>query len=221
MAAATKTYQRAYSAEHKAERFADIMAATDTLFAEQGFHEITLTTIAKALGWSRGNLYRYAQTKEEIFLALYLEKNKAYLAELRKEFTGDLPIPMNEFARRWSQVTDRHHDYLRYQQILTSVIETNVSLEKLTAFKHELMGDNLSAMRLVQEQVSGIDEATAAGAFMAFVYEAAGLHGHLCGSDLQMRAMKDAGMPLPEGGFAASLARFVEVYLRGLAACEG
>lgn len=216
MAAATKTYQRAYSAEHKAERFADIMAATDRLFVEQGFHEITLTTIAKELGWSRGNLYRYAQTKEEIFLALYLRKNKAYIADLAAEFEGELPLPSADFAEHWAQVTDRHHDYLRYQQILTSVIETNVPLDKLTEFKHELMGDNLEAMKVMQGQLPGLSLEAAAGAYMALVYEAAGLHGHLCGSKMQMQAMQDAGMPLPEGGFAVSLASFIETYLRGL-----
>lgn len=217
MADESRAYQRAYSAEHKAERFADIMAATDRLFEERGFHEITLTTIAKELGWSRGNLYRYAQTKEEIFLALYLQKNKSFLADLAEVLAGALPLPADDFARRWAEIADRHHDFLRYQQILTSVIETNVSLEKLADFKRGLLADNLAGVRLVQEELPGIDEAAAAGAFMAFVYEAAGLHGHLCGSALQMEAMEEAGMPLPEGGFCAALARFVRIYLRGLA----
>lgn len=211
-------YQRAYSAEHKAERFDQIMEATDRLFREQGFHEITLTTIARALGWSRGNLYRYVQTKEEVFLALYRKKNAAYISALAEEFEGDLPVPATDFAQRWAIVTDRHHDFLRYQQILTSVIETNVSLEKLAEFKRGLLGENMVAMRLVQRQVPGATMEEAAGAYMALVYEATGLHGHLCGSPVQMRAMEDAGMPLPEGGFPEALTAFVETYLTGLRA---
>ena len=39
-------------------------------FAERPYHEITLTTIADELGWSRANLYKYVCTKEEVFLLL-------------------------------------------------------------------------------------------------------------------------------------------------------
>ena len=211
-------YQRAYSAEHKAERFADIMAATDGLFRTHGFHEVTLTTIAKELGWSRGNLYRYAQTKEEVFLALYRQKHRAFVDELVEEFESALPLPAGEFAARWAKVADAHHGYWRYQGILTSVIETNVSAEMLAGFKRDLMADIAPAVSLMAAQLPQLDEAQAADAHLALVYHAAALHGHLCGSEAQMRAMEEAGMPLPSGGFAGAMAGFAEAYLKGLLA---
>ena len=61
-------YQRAYSPEHKAERFADLMETTDRLFRERGFHEVTMTAIAKELGWTRSNLSR--DEAGEFYLAL-------------------------------------------------------------------------------------------------------------------------------------------------------
>ena len=63
-------YQRARSPQQKAERMSAIMDATETLFAQLPYHEISMGLIAKELGWSRSNLYKYAATQEEIFLAL-------------------------------------------------------------------------------------------------------------------------------------------------------
>lgn len=57
---------RARSPEKKQERFNQIMEVTNDLFLKHSYHDITLTTIAKALNWSRGNLYKYVNTKEEI-----------------------------------------------------------------------------------------------------------------------------------------------------------
>ena len=68
--------KRAVSPKQKEQRYLEIMDVTDELFKNHTYHEITLTKIAEELGWSRGNLYKYVDTKEEIFLSLYLRKQK-------------------------------------------------------------------------------------------------------------------------------------------------
>lgn len=37
----------------------EIKTAADSVFGENPYSEITLTTIAQQLGWSRANLYKY------------------------------------------------------------------------------------------------------------------------------------------------------------------
>lgn len=214
-------YQRAYSAEHKAERLEEIKSVADRLLAAQGLHRVTLAAIAKELGWSRGNLYRYTRTREEILLALYRDRSAAYVAALVDAFApreGEAePLPNAVFAGRWAEVTDRHHDYLRYQALLTSVIEKNVSLAALTDFKRGLEGDVQGAIGVVGRQVPALGAEAASTAYRALVYHAAALYGHVYGSPTQMRAMEAAGMPLPAGGFVGELADFVETYLTGVA----
>ena len=129
-------YIRARSPEHKQERMEAIMAAADGLFAERPYHEITMGAIAERLGWSRSNLYKYAATQEEVFLALHTAKNQAWLEELATELAS-APMPADEFARTWAEVTERHGGFLRYQEIIIAIIESNVTLERLTAFKHD------------------------------------------------------------------------------------
>ena len=72
------------------------MAAADALFQEHPYHQITMGTIAKELGWSRSNLYKYAATQEEIFLALHSAKNRAWLEDLcaaLAQVPGFEPVP--------------------------------------------------------------------------------------------------------------------------------
>ena len=79
-------YIRARSDEHKEERLSQIKEATAELFSAFPYSEITLTTIAEKLGWSRANLYKYVTTKEEIFLEICAEKMSAYYGALLSAF---------------------------------------------------------------------------------------------------------------------------------------
>ena len=92
-------YMRARSPERKQERMEAIMAAADGLFAERPYHQITMGTIAERLGWSRSNLYKYAATQEEVFLALHSAKNRAWVDELAGKLAGAPCLPGSSPAR--------------------------------------------------------------------------------------------------------------------------
>ncbi len=84
----------------------EIMRVTDTLFHETTFHGISLTTIAERLEWSRGNLYKYVTTKEEIFLELYREKHRAWIEAVAAAFADSTALPPETFAKRGAGVGD-------------------------------------------------------------------------------------------------------------------
>ena len=77
---------RARSSEQKSQRMADIKRATAQLYRDFPYHEITLTTIAERLGWSRASLYKYVTTKEEIFLELSADARNAYFEDQLSAF---------------------------------------------------------------------------------------------------------------------------------------
>ena len=126
---------RARSDEHKEERLSKIKEATAELFRTAPYAEITLTTIAEKLGWSRANLYKYVTTKEEIFLEIASEKMDAYYGALIDAFKKASGRPANELSKIWADVLDANQDYMRYVSYLNPVIETNVTVERLAAFK--------------------------------------------------------------------------------------
>ena len=204
-------YIRARSPEQKQERMEAIMAAADKLFQKQPYHQITMGTIAEELGWSRSSLYKYAATQEEIFLALHSAKNRAWLTELA-EALEDAPLLVDEFARLWAESTERHADFLRYQEIVISIIESNVTLERLTQFKRDF-ADMLAPITALLARQCGIGEAEATDLYLTLLYQAPGLYNHFHCADLTREAMKAASLPPVEGSFVESYAQFVEMCL--------
>lgn len=126
---------RARSDEQKAQRLDQIKAAAEKQFAERPYHQITLTTIAEELDWSRANLYKYAATKEEIFLAIMADKRDAYTSALLAALPVGCDFTPEVASEVWAGIANAHYDFFRYNDLLFTVIETNVSIEKLVEFK--------------------------------------------------------------------------------------
>jgi len=130
-----RNYIRARSDDQKEERLNQIKEATDSLFTEMPYTEITLTTIAEKLGWSRANLYKYVTTKEEIFLEISAQKTKTYFNALLSAFPEGNKYSPEVIAEVWAGTLNAHQDYLRYVSYLNPIIETNVTVERLATFK--------------------------------------------------------------------------------------
>ncbi len=76
------------------------------LFAEHGYHTLTMRSIAKAMGYSHGALYYHFKEKAELFYALVnadfqmlLERQKEMLSRSRMGDLGQLEKLMLEFIR--------------------------------------------------------------------------------------------------------------------------
>lgn len=204
---------RARNPEQKKQRLEEIMAATDKLFHEHPYHEVTLTTIAEELHWSRGNLYKYVTTKEEIFLELYAQKQLAFAAELDAAFSGKTGLSDEDFAAIWSDVLGRHQDYLRYHGILATIIEANVTLESLTAFKKRSFSDRRPLFALLAAQCPGLPDGLVRQLFFALLYHGCGLYTHTHCSELTAQAMIAAGLAVPQDKFEPMFADFMVMCL--------
>lgn len=130
-------YIRARSGEHKEERFSQIKQATAELFENVPYAVITLTMIAEKLGWSRANLYKYVTTKEEIILKIAADKMSAYYGSLLSAFPDGNNFSIEVIAEIWAGILNANQDYMRYVSYLNPVIETNVTVERLAAFKKQ------------------------------------------------------------------------------------
>lgn len=128
-------YIRARSDEHKDERMNDIKKVTDELFSKTPYHEINLKMIADSLSWSRTNLYKYVTTKEEIFLEVSGDKMATYYESLYAALPQKNNFSPNTIAELWAGIANANMSYFRYVNILTSIIETNVTVDRLASFK--------------------------------------------------------------------------------------
>ncbi|MFX1575029.1 MAG: TetR/AcrR family transcriptional regulator [Promethearchaeota archaeon] len=72
--------------EMKEKRRHDILSAAEKLFLSQGFDEATMQDIADEAEYSKGTLYNYYKSKDELYIAI---GSKAYrlIIEYTKEFT--------------------------------------------------------------------------------------------------------------------------------------
>ena len=128
-------FKRARSEEQKEQRMQEIKNAVDELFMEKPYHQITLTTIADKLNLTRANLYQYISTKEDIFLELCADKRDLYYDALKIAIPIDSGYSIPVIAEVWAGILNAHRDHLHYCDILPTIIETNVNVERLGAFK--------------------------------------------------------------------------------------
>jgi AcrR family transcriptional regulator len=71
------------SEEYKKQKREEILSYAEKLFAEKGFRDTTVDDIAHAAGVSKGALYVYFKSKEEIFLGLLDDAMEKMLEKLQ------------------------------------------------------------------------------------------------------------------------------------------
>ena len=101
-------------------------------FATRPYHEITLTTIAEELGWSRGQPLQVRDhqgrrssscSHRQTSADTYFDALLAALPEGRERALADV-------ADTWADVASAHQEYFRLGDLLTTIVETNVTVER-------------------------------------------------------------------------------------------
>lgn len=204
---------RARSSEQKNQRMADIKQATAQLYREFPYHEITLTTIAERLGWSRASLYKYVTTKEEIFLELSADARNAYFGDLLTAFSPAVEFNASAIAATWAQIAESNKDWFVYGDILMTIIETNVTLDRLKVFKKgyfDLLDQLYSQMgpmlKLSKERFSCL--------VSTIHYHGTGLAGGCMTNPMVAQALKELGIDNPKPNFKAFMEEFILMCLR-------
>jgi AcrR family transcriptional regulator len=133
-----RRYQRARSQTEKSERRADILAAADALAREAGVEAFSMGALAARAGMAKGTIYLYFQTREEVLLVLYNQQ----LAHWSAGFLAAVPTPVSDqdFARLFLDSAHQDRLFLELSGRLGSVIEHNVSTERLIDAKRTMRG---------------------------------------------------------------------------------
>ncbi|MDO5862442.1 MAG: TetR family transcriptional regulator [Thermoplasmata archaeon] len=204
---------RARSPEQKELRMSEIKTAADSLFLEKPYHEITLSTIAERLSWTRANLYRYVSTKEEIFLELTEDRMAAYYDALMAAVPEGCGYSPETLSEVWASIVNAHTDYFKYGSILSSIIETNVSVERLASFKSTFyeMADSYSE-RLATAVGIPLDAAYLIQ--LAVYYHAVGLTGVCHSGPLIHQALELAGIERPNVELKDAMRDFILMNVR-------
>jgi len=134
-------WERARTDEQKEIRIQGILNTTLHLYRTIEFDKITFALIAKENQSARSNIYKYFETKEEIFLE-YLSREIAlwssavcedYHKGKIKEITNS-----TDFARYWFEKFMRYRDMVEILNLLYTTLEKNVSLDSLRKIKRSM-----------------------------------------------------------------------------------
>lgn len=190
----------------------EIKSAANDLFHERRYHEITLKAIAERLGWSHAALYKYVTTKEDIFLELCADARADYVASLLAAYPTGCSYSPDVLAEVWTEQLNSHRDYLAYSDLLFSIIETNVSPERLAVFKRAYFSD---MDRLIQRFAENgvIDAANADRLFNAVLFHAVSLNGWCSENELVAQAMEIAGLENRTPDFKREMRDFIGMCL--------
>lgn len=128
-------WERARTEEQKAQRIAEIIGATARLYETQPFEKISLVSIAKAANFTRSNLYKYFNSKEEIFFEFLNQDVIRWRKDLVATLKKKRRYTIAEFAAVWANVQARHLRMQDLTSILYDFLEKNASIERMIDFK--------------------------------------------------------------------------------------
>lgn len=128
-------WERARTESQKQQRISEIIGATARLYEKYGFAEITFVSIAKEANFTRSNLYKYFNSKEEIFLEFLKHDIILWRQDLVATLKRKKGYSVGEFASVWLDAQGRHGRMLNLISILYDYLEKKSSIESLTDFK--------------------------------------------------------------------------------------
>ncbi len=203
---------RARSAEQKGQRLEEIKGAVRRQFAARPYHEITLTTIADELGWSRANLYKYVSTKEEVFLLLTADEMDSYFNALLTALPEGCGLAPDTVAEVWAGIANAHQEYFRLGDLLTTIVETNVTIERLMVFKRTYY-DHVAQMREHLPLILNIAPERVEPLLVTIYYHATGLVSGCWSNPLIAEALERLRIERPETDFRAEMRDFIGMCL--------
>lgn len=203
-----KEFIRARSDEQKEFRMNEVKNAAASLFNEMPYSEITLTTIASKLGWSRANLYKYVTTKEEIFLAISEEKMESYFNSLNSAIPHENRYSVAVIAEVWAGILNANQEYLRYVSILSSIIEKNVTVERLADFKKKYYDSAFSFCEKLSK-ILGLEKEKTYKIFLDILFFASASASSCEKNPLVQEALKMININFPPADFYSNLKDFI------------
>lgn len=149
------TFQRARKPEEQQIRREAILAAARELFDAEGPQGAGLNAIAAKAGFTKSNVYRYFESREEVLLSLFLaeltEVTAAFEARTALLADGDIPGIANALTRCF---VDRPRFGILLSMIV-AVLEQNVSEAKIIELKRSIIAANARVGGAIHHRLRG------------------------------------------------------------------
>ena len=210
------SWERARTDEQKEHRIAEIISATERLYKNYSYEDITFVSIAKEANFTRSNLYKYFGSKEEIFLEFLKHDLIKWRKDLVKSFNKKKKYSVKEFSELWVKILLKHKRLLELLSIMFIHLEKNVSVEAFTDFKFSTKAEMEAAAELLCTLFPKLTPEKAA----RFIYlqggAAVGIYQMTDYSDFQLEALKHPELCHLKADFKPLFLESVEFTMKGL-----
>jgi AcrR family transcriptional regulator len=135
-------YLRARSPEQKEERRRHLLDTARSLLTEMpDLHELGINELARRAQMTKSNVYRYFESSEAVLLDVLVEEFMLWRADLQKALGrgGKRIGTIEHIARAFSATLVARPLLCRLTSIFPSILERNVSTERIAGFKHGLL----------------------------------------------------------------------------------
>jgi AcrR family transcriptional regulator len=211
-------FQRARRPEQKEERRRHLLQVTRSLLSNHpDIRAFGLNELARQSGMTKSNVYRYFESRESLLLALLEEEWSLWYEEVRRDFRSvDHPATLENIANIFAHRTAARPLLAHLTSVLPSIIEHNLSVERIRDFKTASLGllHELAAFMQVQAPSLSIP------AFEEFVHLAimmtTGIWPFSHPSTTALEAIQTPDLAPFRYDFERDLARGLLLLLRGL-----
>ena len=128
--------RRARTEEQKQLRRRVILDSANIHLGEVGYEAFSMAKLGALAGVAKGTLYLYFETREDVLLALFCDKMKAWSGQFGEIVSSESSD--EQFARNFNDVMHSDSGVLPLLSRLDSVIEHNVSLENIIQSKRQM-----------------------------------------------------------------------------------
>ncbi len=207
------TFERARTEEKKGIRVKTIKDAALKLFYSKSYSEISMAGIAKELNFTRGNLYKYYQTKEAIYLDIIIDDFILWISNLEKKLSEMPPETTEEFITIWVEISDEHSQLIKLFSIMLTILERNTTLDKLVSFKKALYAEIPKLILLIKTHLPTLSEKQIM-AFLDFhIHYSVGLYPFCSPCSLQLEAVKQSQVPYTFPNYKEKMTEHLTIYL--------
>ncbi len=168
-----QSFQRARSAEAKAQRHSDLIRAATCVLEQDGVDGLTLQAIASRAGIVKSNIYRYFETREALLVELLLRDFAKLVEELEQAVSGEM-APAN-MAKLLSEMFASRQQLCELMSEIAPTMEKNISIECVRNFKRALLGEAGRAAFVLQKGLPWLDAEEAMAVFFSIHVFVAGL----------------------------------------------
>ncbi len=195
--------------EYKQTVREEILQAAEDLFARKGYHETSMDDIVKESGLSKGAIYGYFESKQEIFLALSDRCMESSLNAMRSVFS-----PNDSVSKKLEKSAEIHFDGIEESiEVCKINLEWWIEAPRIASLHHRLDSRYETTHKFIAEMISeGIEKGEfrqdidpdALSSIIQATIDGLSLHRAVTGKDFDWQQIKSTFLTVLLGGINAA-----------------